>query len=374
MLLRGTRERSVDDVGHWQQPEGDDTGGAPPSDPRAGGRLDGPPPTGPPDAGPPAAGPWDLGPGDTRPLRRPGPAPTRRLPPAEGYPAGDDPDEPWRWGSTAAHVPSVGGALFEAEPEPGVAVEPARRRRLWRWLAAALVMLLVALAVVDRLAAHLAASEMASQVQKSQQLPTRPGTSVGGFPFLTQVVLGDYQDIGLNIRRVAASGVCVDDIDVHVKGVHLPLSKLIGNDVKTVPIDRVVGSVRLTYADLNAYLARQPGGIQLAAAGSGMRISAPIDVPIIGQVTVFGDVRLGVEGDHLTITATGIGVAGLGAVPLPEDLARDLAVSLPLTGLPLNLRLTSAKTTPTGIDVTAEADHLTLNTTTAPTGPQLRAC
>jgi hypothetical protein len=241
-------------------------------------------------------------------------------------------------------------------------------------VAAGVVLLLVLLAVVDRLAAHLAASEMASQVQKSQHLPTRPEASVGGFPFLTQVVMGDYQDIGLRIRRVAVTDMCVDDIDVHAKGIHLPLMKMISNDVRTVSIDQVVGSVRLTYTDLNAYLAKQPGGVQLAPAGDGMRISAPIDVPFIGQVTVFGDVLLGVQNNQVTIVPTRLGLDGLGGVTIPPSAAQYLTVALPLTGLPLNLTLVSAKTTSTGLDVTAEADHLTLDATKTPTQPQLRGC
>ncbi|MBL7492998.1 DUF2993 domain-containing protein [Frankia sp. AgB1.9] len=236
-----------------------------------------------------------------------------------------------------------------------------------------LVLQLVGLAVVDRVAAHLAASQMVSQVQKSQQLPTKPEASVGGFPFLTQVVAGNYKDIGLQIHRVAASGLCVDDIDLHVRGAHLPLRKLISNDVTTMPIDRVVGTVKLTYADLNAYLAGQPGDVRLAAAKNGMRVSAPVDVPIVGQVKVFGDVRATVLDNRLTIAPTALGVDGLGALSIPAGAVRTLTVDVPLSGLPMDLRLTEARTTSAGVEVTAEADHLNLDTTRTST-TQLRGC
>ncbi|ADP81471.1 LmeA family phospholipid-binding protein [Pseudofrankia inefficax] len=238
---------------------------------------------------------------------------------------------------------------------------------------ALLVLQLVGLAVVDRVAAHLAASQMVSQVQKSQQLPTKPEASVGGFPFLTQVVAGNYKDIGLRIHRVAVSDLCVDDIDLHVRGAHLPLRKLIGNDVTTMPIDRVVGTVKLTYADLNAYLAGQPGDVRLAAAKNGMRVSAPVDVPIVGQVKVFGDVRATVLDNRLTIAPTALGVDGLGALSIPAGAVRTLTVDVPLSGLPMNLRLTEARTTSAGVEVTAEADHLNLDTTKTST-TQLRGC
>ncbi|MDT3439190.1 DUF2993 domain-containing protein [Pseudofrankia sp. BMG5.37] len=273
-------------------------------------------------------------------------------------------------------TPGTGPSPLNVEEPAGAqaaAVEPGRRRRWRRILAASLVLLVIVLGAMDRLAAHLAASQMVSQIQKSQQLPNKPAASVGGYPFLTQVVMGDYKDIGLRIRRVAVSDVCVDDINVHVKGVHLPLSKLIGNDVKTLPVDQVVGSVRLTYADLNAYLANQPGDVRLNAASDGMRISAPVDVPLVGQVKVFGDVRATVENNQLTLAPTALGVDGLGAVRIPTSTVRALTVAIPLSSLPLDLEVTSAAVTPSGIEVTAEAHDLSLDTTQTPT-TQLRGC
>jgi hypothetical protein len=302
-------------------------------------------------------------------------SPARESPRASGSlpPTRRQPEEP-DWGSPGGTGGSSGWDDEEPPWEPGAAVEPGGYRP-WRWWVAGFVVLvLILLGVADRLTAQLAATEMVNQVQKTQALPTKPEASVGGFPFVTQVLTGNYKDIGLRIRRVAASGVCVDDIDVHAKGVHLPLTKLIGGGITTVPIDRIVGSVRLTYADLNAYLATRPGNVRLdAAAGNGMRVSTPIDVPFVGQVSIFGDVSLTVQNNEITIVPTGIGIQGLGALAIPRNAAKALSVTLPLSGLPLSLRLTQAKTTSKGIEVTAEADHLRLDATqTTPT--TLRGC
>ncbi|MGF7234872.1 MAG: LmeA family phospholipid-binding protein, partial [Frankia sp.] len=144
------------------------------------------------------------------------------------------------------------------------------------------------------------------------------------------------------------------------------------NDLKTVPVDRLVGSVRLTSGDLNAYLDTQPGHVQLAPAGQGMRVSAPVDVPAVGRVTVFGDVRASVHNNGLTLAPAGIGANGASALTIPSGAMKTLTTTIPLSGLPMNLRLVSAKVTPSGIQATAEVDHLTLDTTQ--TAPALRAC
>ena len=278
----------------------------------------------------------------------------------------NDHDHAWRWPSTEAEVPWLGQLPPDGTPPPGGprSVGPTRPRFTWRRLVAlGLVLLVLLLTVLDRVAAHLAATEMASQVQKSQHLPTRPRTSVGGFPFLTQVVMGDYQDIGLGIHRVAVSGLCVDDIDVHAKGVRLPLTKLLGGKVTSVRIDQISGAVHLTYADLNAYLAKQPGNLQLAAAGGGLRVSAPVDVPFLGRFDVFGDVRASVQNNRLTISPTSLGVVGLGSVAIPTGAVQALTAVVPLDGLPMNLRLTSATVSSAGVAITAQASQLDLDTT-----------
>lgn len=295
--------------------------------------------------------------------------PTQPTPPDQT----DDRDAPSRWASTSTDMPRQKQPPSGQEPAPPRS-RPVRHFTWRRILAICLVLFVLLAAVLDRVSAHLAASEMVSQIQKSQQLPTKPEASVGGFPFLTQVLMGDYKDIGLRIRRVApVADLCVDDIDVHVKGVHLPLSTLIGGKPKSLRIDQVIGTVTLTYTDLNTYLATQPGHLQLAASSGGLRISAPVDLPLIGQIKVFGDVRASVQNNKLTISPTGLGVDGLGSVAIPTGAVQALTVALPLDGLPMNLQLTSASVTSAGIEVTARANHLDLDTTQTQTA-HLQAC
>lgn len=231
---------------------------------------------------------------------------------------------------------------------------------------------LVLLGVGDRVAAHAAAGQMVSQIQKSQHLPNAPTVSIKGVPFLTQVAGGRYRDIELGVRRIAVPTLCVDDIKVHLQGVHVPLRRAVANKLTTIPIDRAVGTVRITYPDLNTFLATRPGHLRVTPAGSALRLSAPIDVPLLGSVTAFGDLRASVTDNRLTLAPAGLGAEGLGSLRFPTGAVGALTTTVPLTGLPMNLRLTAARTTPDAIEITAVASHLTLDTAQA--GPTLHGC
>ena len=65
-----------------------------------------------------------------------------------------------------------------------------------RKLLIALVVLAVLFVAVDRIALVIAEDEIASRIATAYSLPADPGVSITGFPFLTQVVSGNYQQIG----------------------------------------------------------------------------------------------------------------------------------------------------------------------------------
>ena len=76
-----------------------------------------------------------------------------------------------------------------------------------RKLLIALVVLAVLFVAVDRIALVIAEDEIASRIATAYSLPTDPGVSITGFPFLTQVVSGNYQQIGVTADQIQADGV-----------------------------------------------------------------------------------------------------------------------------------------------------------------------
>src|SRR5664279_2160691 len=119
---------------------------------------------------------------------------------------------------------------------------------------AVVVVLLVAL---DRIGLLIADSQIASRVQKSQGLSSRPQVSIKGFPFLTQVIGGRYGEVDVAVRDVTRNGLTVDKVSVHAFGVSVPLSQVLSGSVREVPVQRAEGAVTLGFVNLNNYISRQ---------------------------------------------------------------------------------------------------------------------
>jgi hypothetical protein len=145
------------------------------------------------------------------------------------------------------------------------------RRRRRRWPIAVIVALIVVLVVGDRVAAAAASTAAVGQVvQQTQGLGSKPTVSFGGIPFLTQVAFGKYSDIAVGIDDITpAGGPRIQHLSAHLKGAHIPFSKAVKNNIKTIPVDHVTGTVSIAYADLNGFLKNQPGQLVLAAGKDG---------------------------------------------------------------------------------------------------------
>lgn len=63
-----------------------------------------------------------------------------------------------------------------------------------------IVVLVLLVVVVDRAAWWFAQGTIADQVQSEADLSSRPEVKVGGFPFLTQVLRGRYQQIDATLK------------------------------------------------------------------------------------------------------------------------------------------------------------------------------
>lgn len=96
----------------------------------------------------------------------------------------------------------MSGDLTRPLPTPYQPQGRLRRRRRWPLvLLTGLVVVLVLLAGLDRAAAAYAGSQAAQQMQ-TQGFPTKPDVTMEGFPFLTQVLSRNLQDV-----HITASGV-----------------------------------------------------------------------------------------------------------------------------------------------------------------------
>jgi hypothetical protein len=234
-------------------------------------------------------------------------------------------------------------------------------RRRTGCLLVRVVLLLVlggALVVVDRVGARVAESRVAEQVAARGGLNGEPTVDITGFPFLTQALAGDYEDIRIGLTAEELGQPAGTRADVSLRGVHVPLSDVLAGSVQQIPVDRVDGTATLSYA----LLADQLGGdTVLAPEGDRLRITRSVEVAGFDlTLTAVGTVAL--DGQDVVVDVADVSA---GAVDVPDFVLRraedllDLSYRVP--ALPFGLQLTDVRPAAAGIDVAVEATDTVLS-------------
>ncbi len=277
--------------------------------------------------------------------------PADRGPAYPGYGAGSD-----YTAQRPSAVPPVEPAGVMALP-----TAPARRRRRRRWPIITLIVLFALLVVADRASVPIAESQMKAKAQvavaQSSKDPTvAPPTvtdvSIGGIPFLTQILFGKYDDLRVTVTGISTPGPRISAVTARLQGVHVPFGDAIRGQVGQVPVDKVTADVQISYSDLNTYLAslKLPiGKVQVAPGSDGkVKVNVDVSLPIVGSIIGSQSIETGftVKDNNLTLV-------------LPGGLALP-AIPLPIAGLPFNLRIQSATAGSNGIAVRAAATDVIL--------------
>ena len=92
-----------------------------------------------------------------------------------------------------------------------------------------LLILVILLVAADRISVYVAQRKVASRLAGAYNLSTPPSVTIQGFPFLTQVVAGRYDQVDVTLSSVTAGGVEMRDLRARFTGVHAPLVRLLGN-------------------------------------------------------------------------------------------------------------------------------------------------
>lgn len=225
-----------------------------------------------------------------------------------------------------------------------------------RRLVVGAVVLLALVFAADRGAVFLAQRQLADQIQQQEGLRQRPTVAVRGFPFLTQVVRGRYDGAEVGLRDLHSNRLPVRRLRVELHDVRLPLRDLLSRSIDGVAVGEVRGTARVDYADLAAATAIP--GLRIRPAGSRLELSAPIsEFGRTVRLVVSANVR--VSGQGLQITAGRVQGRAVPQVLIDLALAQ-LSNALPLDHLPYGLRLTGASVGAAGIDVSAVAHNVVL--------------
>jgi hypothetical protein len=221
-------------------------------------------------------------------------------------------------------------------------VQPRRKNRL-RTLTIVLIAVIVVLVGLDFGSRALAESIMASQI-KDQGFPKKPDVSIQGFPFLTQVITRDFSDIKISSTNITEGPLEIASLNATMSGVHVNTS------FKKGTIDRLNGTIDVTFTALANAMNSESGGLSSALNGAGLTLTqaGPNEVKTSFDLVVFSGTAI------WRITRTGRNNINIHLVSTTGDLPSDLLssigdINVPLPSLPVGLSIQSISVTQNGV-------------------------
>jgi hypothetical protein len=239
-----------------------------------------------------------------------------------------------------------------------------RTRR--RGVALLLVVLFVAVAVAaaDRILSVIAERAAATFLADQAQFVHPPSVAVNGIPFLTQAAEGRYRDVRVQSGAVTVGDVSADSLDVHLRGVHLPLKAALGfSTITQLVCDSIQGTVVIGYGEL-ARLS-QVTGLSVSDSNGRLAVSATLPIPVIDQtLPVTGVAAIRIVAGAVVLDVTSLSVSG---VSLPaaavSALTATFAQPIPIPALPFGLSVDSAVARPAGVAIAASGQHVVIKAT-----------
>jgi hypothetical protein len=218
-----------------------------------------------------------------------------------------------------------------------------------RKLVIVLVVLIALGVVADRAAAYVAEGVVAQKIQDAEGVEDA-SVDITGFPFLTQVLAGEFSAIEVSMPTVDAStggggSVRVDELDVTFRGV------VTSDGFKAATADSITGSGSIPYDEFTGlglvdvrYGGPTPGGDGAVVLSMGRSLTARV-VPTM------------LDGQTLGFTGAGGNTQVDG---LPDALATFALESYALSGLPSGFTIEAVEATPDGLELTVSGADVPL--------------
>ena len=226
-----------------------------------------------------------------------------------------------------------------------------------RKLAVIAVVVIALLLVADIGLRALAESKTADAVADEMDAAVKPDVSIQGFPFLLGVVRGHYPRVVVTQNRVDLPEVAGVRAVLTMDEVELAFFDAITGDVSQLTAEAATLDVRVPLDSIVAAVGRP--GVELRSGQNGtLLVLATMNVQ--GEnVQVVGTASVTVSDQGLVLGVDSFTPAGLSmsaaATELAATLASELAVAVPLDGLPFQI---------TGATATVDGTDLLLTVTT----------
>jgi len=218
----------------------------------------------------------------------------------------------------------------------------------------------VLLGVTDRVAAHYAEQEVGKQVAAGlaarQVTSAPPEVTITGYPFLLQVMRGNYDEIRLDLRDVVVGKLPIPLLRVKAYDVRATVAGVMDGSEKVIAT-KVDGVGTLSYSALVEASGLE--NVTLSGDGDELRISG--NVPIAGVVNGAAKVTV-VQGKvRIEVTELTAVTASAGTQQILNQLADRLgAVTFSLPEMPFQLKLVGVTPRIGGLDVAMTANEVEL--------------
>ncbi|MEU3255453.1 DUF2993 domain-containing protein [Streptomyces sp. NPDC006997] len=222
----------------------------------------------------------------------------------------------------------------------------------------------------DRLAVHFAEGEVADKLRTTENLATTPDVSIHGFPFLTQVVGGELDDVEVGIEDYEATAgengttIRIDDLTANMKGVEF------SGDYSSATAHSATGTATIAYDELLKTARSEPAEVApgitakvvgLSDGGNG-RIKVAVEATAFGTrlpkpVSVLSTVTA--EGDTVRVKAEAL--PSIGGVEVGEDQIREITdFEQRIDELPGGIQLDEVRAASDGVLITVRGSDVRL--------------
>ncbi|MCX5200342.1 DUF2993 domain-containing protein [Streptomyces sp. NBC_00237] len=208
----------------------------------------------------------------------------------------------------------------------------------------------------DRFAVNYAENEVASKVRTSQGLSAEPTVDIKGFPFLTQVLGKELEQVDVTMDGLEASA---DGKKLAVGKMTAELHEVVLNSSFTsATAARATGTAVISYDDLTR--AAGDKDVKLAYGGNG-KVKVTGTASVLGREftrSVMSTVSLKNGGRSIAVRADE--VPGQGIPGLEGIIRKKIDFERPIGGLPNGLKLDKVTPVQTGMEISVSGTNVHL--------------